>query len=243
MYSIGRILVSSAVSMATFLLCCTPGETVSTVRLFGQTGIVVGLSAGSPAASSLVSAPGITDGALAVAAQDAADGFVDTVNFGTLTNGSGVNSVASIAVRERGNGPCHVSCSVSQFTANSIAYNGTPLTGAGNELTFCGISAGPAAAGNNGDMAGMSYGAQFSSGTGTLASLNAGLIAPVAANKNYFVNFTSRPSRNGGLGSGQNWVQNTAVFSIPTGFRWAPVLPAASGNFVVNVEFAIYPGP
>jgi hypothetical protein len=230
---------------AVFASTIQPVNSVSNVVLNGQAGTALALFAGAPNATPLTSAPGISDGTFTPVAADTADGFTDTVNFGTLSNGDGTNSVARVAFRERGNAPCHVSCSVSAYTANNIAYNGTPLTGSAvnaAQLSFVSLGNIGMTAGGQGNSTGATYGARFTSGADTLATLNGGVIAAVATGKDQFVNLPNAPSRTGNLNSATNYVENTATFSVPTGFVWA-TNGAAPNNWSTTIQFMIYPNP
>jgi hypothetical protein len=229
-------------ALVLLFVAIAPADCTSNVVLGGSAAGWAILSAGNPAASSLVSAPGITNGSAVFAPTNTADGFTDTINFGTLSNGNGTESVASVALRQRGNMPCHVSCSVSTFTANNIAYNGTPLTGAGSELSFVRLGAGAQTNGLLGNDSGFSYGGRFTSGSDTLATLNNGVIAPVNGSKDKFCSFTSAPSFLGGPTSILNYVQDVAVFRIPTGWVWSTTGPAPN-NWSVTLQFGIYANP
>jgi hypothetical protein len=227
-----------------FVYGSAPVNSISNVILSGSANSTIALSAGDAAQSTLTSAPGIVDGTFVPVATNTADGFTETVNFGTLTNGDGTNSTARVAFRERGNTPCHVSCSVSAYTANNIAYNGAALTGASAaELAFVTLgNGGGAANGANGSTAGFSYGPRFTSGTDTLATLNGGTMGGVVTTSDRFAIFTSRPSTAGGLTSLDNYVEEYATFSVPTGFIWS-TNGAAPNNWSTTVQFAIFTGP
>jgi hypothetical protein len=239
-----HIAMAATIFGGLFVYSSAPVNSVSNVVLNGSANSTLSLTAGDAAQSTLTSAPGIADGTFAPVATDTADGFTDTVNFGTLTNGDGTNSVARVAFRERGNTPCHVSCSVSAYTANNISYNGAALTGASAaELTFVQLgNGGGASAGANGSTAGFGYGARFTSGTDTLATLNGGTMGGVVTTSDKFVSFTSKPSLAGGLSSADNYVEEYATFSVPTGFIWA-TNGAAPNNWSSTVQFAIFTGP
>jgi hypothetical protein len=218
-------------------------NTVSNVVLGGQASGFAALSGGNPANCSLVSAPGITDATTAFVATNAPDPFTDTINFGTLTNGNGTNSVATVAMRQRGNITCHVSCSVSSFTATNISYGGTTLvSGTGSQLGFISLGSAAVTNGPQGNTTGFSYGGRFTSGTDTLATLNGGVVAAVNGSHDRFVSFTVQPSNNGTQVSPNNWVQDAVVFRIPTGMGWAPVAGGPS-NFSINVQFGIFALP
>jgi hypothetical protein len=218
-------------------------DCVSNVVLSGSVGDWAVISHGDPASCSLTNAPGIFDAGAVFNVNEAADGFTDRINYGTITNGNGTNSTANIALRQRGNGPCHVSCSVSSFTANNIAYNGSPLTGLGTQLGFVRIGSGAVTAGARGNTTGFSYGGRFTSGTDTLATLNNGVIAAVNGSKDKFVSFTQAPSQNGNSTHPQNWVQDVVTFSVPTGWIWSVPNPGFASNWSVTVQFGIYGGP
>lgn len=221
----------------TLLFCSQPVNSVSQVIFAGFAGGFIALSAGS--ASGLTSAPGISNSSTTFAATDAADPFTDTVNFGTLTNGTSGSSVATLSFRERANVPCQVTCSVSSYTTNNMTYNSSLLTGVGSELSFVTINQGAVSAGSNGNTSGFTYGSKFN-GANTLATLNSGVVGPVTSTTDDFVTFTVAPSDNGTASSGQNWVQNNAVMSVPTGLIWGT--NAGSGNFSITVQFAIFQG-
>jgi hypothetical protein len=231
---------------ALFVYTAPPVNSVSTVQLSGSAASSIALSAGNPVATPVTAAPGVTDTSSTVAAANTADGFNDTVNFGTLSNGDGSNEVATLSFRERGNATCHVSCSVSAYTANNIAYNGTPLVGSATsaaQLSFVTLGRVGATAGAQGNLGNVTYGSQFTSGTGTLASLNAGTMGAVATGSAQFVTFSGPPSSAGGLTSATNWVEDTATFSVPTGMAWSPVGATAPFNWSTTVQFGIFPLP
>jgi hypothetical protein len=228
------------------LIPVEPVNSVSSVILGGSViGPTTALSAGQPSATPITAAPGVTDTSATIAPLNTADGFNDAINFGTLSNGNGSNEVGTVTFRERSNNPCHVSVSVSAYTANNISYNGTPLTGSTTsaaQLNFITLGSLPATAGPQGDMSRFNYGVNFSSGIGTLASLNAGAMGAVSKNDATFVSFRNAPSQSGGLTSPTNWVEDTATFSCPTGFVWSPT-GSAPNNFSVTLQFAMFTGP
>jgi hypothetical protein len=225
-----------------FFAMCGPSSGVSNVVLGGTAAGFAVLSAGAPNAAPLTSAPGITDGSFAPVAVETADGFTQTCDLGTLSNGDGSNSIARMSLRQRGNVPCHVSASVSTFTANNLAYNGTPLTGQGSQLSFVQLGNMPVTSGNRGNTSGFSYGPRFTSGTDTLATLNGGLVAAVTGSKDTFASFSVPPSLNGNSNHPQNWVEDTATFAVPTGFVWSPTGPGPN-NFSITIQFGVYAGP
>jgi hypothetical protein len=150
-------------------------------------------------------------------------------------------------LRERGNGICHVSASVSSYTATNISYNagsgGTQLSGAtGSELTFVTLGNGNVTAGSAGNAGAHSYGAKFQ-GASTLNQLNNGSVGPVSTSSDEFASFSAPPSNSGNLTSTNNYVQDVVTFSIPTGFAWAPTNASGTGSFSLSIEFEIYTGP
>jgi hypothetical protein len=232
-----------------FFAATTPAGSNGTITLSGQASGVVGLY-GSPT-SSVTTAPGQTGASITldgdVPANPAGD-FTGAVDFGNLSAGDGTPSVASFSFRERGNVQCHVSTSVSAYTATNLSYNGgsgsTPLSGAtGTELTFVKLGNGAVTAGANGASGNHSYGPKFTSGTDTLATLNSGAIGSVSTSSDEFATFSAPPSNSGNLTSVDNYVQDTVTFSVPTGFVWAPTNNSGTGTFSVSVQFEIYTGP
>jgi hypothetical protein len=99
----------------------------------------------------------------------------------------------------------------------------------------------PASAGAQGNTTGFSYGPRFTSGADTLATLNGGVTAAVDATKDRFVAFTTPPSLNGNLNSANNYVENTATFSVPTGFAWQST--GAGSAWSATVSFMITTTP
>lgn len=238
-------LVSVCASLAVaFFSTSTPVTSMGTLTLSGSASGAVGLF-GSPT-KSLTTAPGQTGTSIALDGDSPASpaaNFTGSVNFGTLASGDGTSSVASFSLRERGNVKCHVSASVSSYTATNIAYNGTDLAGGdGSELTFVTLGSGAVTAGAQGDSAGHSYGSMFD-GTHTLSELNSGTIAAVSSTDDQFASFSIKPSTSGSLASTGNYVQDTVTFSVPTGFVWAPSNDTGTGNFTIAVQFEIYTGP
>lgn len=218
-----------------------PVNSVSSVVITGSATSAFAISAGQPSATPLVSAPGITDASFTPVAADTADGFTETVNLGTLSNGNGTPSVATVAFRQRGNGPCHVGWSVSNYVASTIRYNANTLVGGTtSELDFITISNSAVTRGANGSTTGFSY--QFASGT-TANTIFPSISTVTAATPQRFCRFTSSPSAGGSLNAADNWVQDTAIFSIPTGAVWRPTTGQPTGSFSVTFQFGLFPGP
>ncbi len=229
---------------ALFFYTSTPVTSMGTLTLSGSASGAVGLF-GSPT-KSLTTAPGQTGTSISLdgdAPAAPAANFTGSVNFGQLASGDGTPSVASFALRERGNVKCHVSASVSAYTATNISYDGTALAGGdGGELTFITLGNGAVTAGGNGNSSGHSYGSMFD-GTHTLSELNSGTIAPVSDSEDQFDSYSTKPSNSGSLASADNYVQDTVTFAIPTGFVWSPTDDTGTGTFSIAVQFEIYTGP
>ncbi len=238
-------LVSVAASLAVaFFSTSAPVTSIGTLTLSGSASGAVGLF-GSPT-KSLTTAPGQTGTSIALDGDSPAvpaGNFAGSVNYGALASGNGASSIASFSLRERGNVKCHVSASVSSYTATNISYDGTDLAGGdGAELTFVTLGNGTVTAGSNGNSSGHSYGTMFD-GTHTLAELNSGTIAAVSDSADQFDSYSVKPSNSGSLASTDNYVQDTVTFAVPTGFIWAPTNDTGTGNFTIAVQFEIYTGP
>jgi hypothetical protein len=222
----------------------TPVTSMGTITLTGSATGSVGFF-GSPN-KSLITVPGQTGTSISLDSDtpsSPAQNFVGSVNFGTLGGGNGGNSIASFSMRERGNTKCHVSASVSSYTATNISYDGTALAGGdAAELTFVTLGNGPVTAGAQGNPAAHSYGAMFD-GTHTLAELNSGTIAPVATGKDEFDSYSSKPSLSGTLVTANDYVEDTVTFTVPTGFVWSPTDDSGTGTFTIAVQFEIYRDP
>lgn len=226
---------------AMMVVTSQPVNSVSTVQLRGSAGPAISLSSGS--VQTLTVAPGTAGSSSVVVAADLVD-FTETFNYGDLTTGDGTNSVATVSLRTRSNVPAHVTWSIPTYTSSTIQYNGVTLTGgagSGGELTF--ITCGQTAVnpGTNGSTAGHSY--SFGNGTTLAANLGATVGAAHVTTSPKFCSFASRASTSGSLASTDNWAQNGVSFTVPTGLVWSPTPGQASGNWAVDVQFAIWPGP
>ncbi len=237
------VLATALCLVGVFFYTSTPVTSMGTLTLSGSASGAVGLF-GSPT-KSLTTAPGQTGTSIALDGDTPATpaaNFVGSVNFGTLASGDGTDSVASFSLRERGNVKCHVSASVSSYTATNLSYDGTALAGGdGAELTFVTLGNGAVTAGAQGNSSGHSYGTLFD-GTHTLDELNTGTIAPVATGKDDFDSYSVKPSNSGSLSSATNYVQDTVTFAVPTGFVWAPTDDTGTGTFTIAIQFEIYVG-
>lgn len=227
-----------------FFETSTPVTSMGTLTLTGSATGSVGFF-GSPN-KSLITVPGQTGTSISLdndTPSSPAQNFVGSVNFGTLGGGDGGNTVASFSMRERGNVKCHVSASVSSYTATNISFNGTALAGGdGSELTFVTLGSGAVTAGAQGNAAAHSYGAMFN-GTHTLNELNSGTIGPVATDKDEFDSYSSKPSLSGSLTTTNDYVEDTVTFTLPTGFVWSPTDDSGSGTFTITLQFEIYRDP
>jgi hypothetical protein len=203
------------------------GLVVSEVGLFG-----------SPTASVINAPPGTT----ITTDSDQSGNFVGTINVGELMRTDGP-CVLSLSFKSRANTRCHIAASVTSYSATNLAFNGKPLTsGLATDLSFIGIGCGTVTAGSNGDSSGHCYGPKFDSGTETLADLNNARIGPVCEGSDSFASFSKKPSRAANLGCSNNYVEDTATFTIPTGLLWEPINGAASGNFSISIQFELLPG-
>lgn len=193
---------------------------------------------GSPVASVINAPPGTT----VTTDSDPSGNFVGTINIGELMRADGP-CVVSLSFKSRANTRCHIAASVSSYTATNLAFKGKQLTpGMCRDLAFIGIGCGNVSAGSSGDSSGHCYGPKFNCGTETLADLNNGTIGPVGEGSDHFATFTKKPSRSANLQCANNYVEDTATFSIPTGFVWQPINGAATGNFSISIQFELLPG-
>lgn len=235
-----------SICIALALLCLfiqsTPADCICTVTFSAIVNETVGLF-GSPSAS-LTTAPGQV-GANIVEDNDApadpAAPFAATVNFGNLSHGDGSNTVARIGLRARGDTACHISCSVSTFTASNVRFerqNVTSLT----DMTMANIGTEPIAVGANGNASTHSYDPFWSTGTNTLANMNGGVVSAVDSAKQKVCSFSDAPSASGNLTSPDNYVESHVTVSLPTGFKWSAAPGTGQGTFSATLQFEIYTG-
>jgi hypothetical protein len=245
------VLASAAFFGSVFFWTSTPVNSMGTLTLSCSASGAIGLF-GSPDQSLTNGQTGSSISETGdIPASPAAD-FVGAANLGNLSKGDGTPVVASFGLRERGNVDCHVSASVSSYTATNLSYNpgsgSVPLAGnTGTELGFVTLGTGAVTAGSGtapltGNSSGHTYGSKFLSGTGTLATLNSGTIGAVSTSCDEFASFSAPPSNGGNLTTATNYVEDTVTFSVPTGFQWAPTNNTGSGSFSIAVEFEIYTG-
>lgn len=240
-----RIRLNLATSLKMFLVSfgigaglvafAQPVNSVSSVTLTGTGAVSIGISAGDSANATVTG--GGTSPTVTAAATDAADGFNDSYQLGTLSAGNGTNVVARFPLRVRGSSAMHVSWCVSSYTASNIGFAGTALTGSPTsaaQLTFIKLGTQPMTAGSRGNLTGATYQASFLNGL-TINNGNTGVIAatPVSSNEK-FVSFVNPPSMNGNLTHPQNWVETYATFSVPTGFQWSALGVSPNWNVVVS---------
>lgn len=236
------LLGGGALLAGVFLYTQAPVNSVSTVTLQGTAASTLALTAGTQALATLTGGGTGPAGSITAVATDTADGFNDTVNYGTLSAGDGTNEVAQIPLRVRGNSACHVSWKVTNYTAQQITYGTTALTGSATsstQLSFITLGTNPMAAGGaNASTAGGSYQASFLNGK-TIDQGNSGNItASVASTDEKLVSFTTPPSLSGSITNATNYVEIYPTFSVPTGFAWQATGASPSWSCVVSFLLA-----
>jgi hypothetical protein len=230
-----------------FFACAEPVTSMGTITLSGSASGLMGFFSGSYC--TITSAPGQTGASISEDAPQMINpppDFVGAAQFGNLAGGDGSPSVATFSFRECSNVACHTSASVASYTATNLSYNSgsgsRQLQGNASELSFVTLGNGAVTAAQYGNAGGHSYGSKFQ-GTATLNALNSGSIGPVSSTDDEFDSFSSPPSNSGNFTSGNNYVQDSVTFSVPTGFVWSPSDNTSTGSFSLALQFEIYASP
>ena len=220
----------------------SPVNSVGTITLSGSVNEAIGLY-GSPNYS-LTVAPGQIGASIIEEVDlpsDPARSFVGSVNFGNLSHGDGSNTTAKFGLRARGDTACHISSSVSSFSANNIRFDQTTISFL-SDMDMIKLGTSPVISGSSGNASLHSYDSFWSTGTNTLSTMNGGIVSSVNSLKQKICSFSDAPSATGNLTSYDNYVESQVTFTLPTGFRWSATPGMALGSFSIIMEFEIYTG-